>query len=436
LDSLDKNFIKTSLAKNELELKGLFKDEIIVLLQKPFFYKLIFENKFKINSEPRPQEIYSDLIKLINNRFLERFQIDFNLSEPISKAAMDSLDKGEEAFKIEVLNKYIKLELENCKVTSVSNSQIINWLISQNFIVPIINERISFFHQSVTEYLAATRLATMFVDNNEILKEKLSYRRWDQALYLTLSLLEKEEANKFLETVINIDFKLALSSIKYMETDTQEIVKRLLLELGSKSRKDHGEIHQLSHILRTNVPISEFHIPILKGLIKLGNTLGANAVGCLLDILGYDFKFEALSLLVERCNDFNFCTEIGRSLKKYITEDDLPELLICSNQVQEKLSSRKIKKFEGFDSALGNMMEGFSPDLVYNTFYDRTISLNSQKVKIDVICDFLKDSRNNESLKITANLLLDGIDYIESVHRVDDLLICFFSKEKNRDFHF
>ncbi len=431
LDSLDKDFIKASLAKNELELKGLFRDEIIELLQKPFFYKLIFDNKFKINSEPRPQEIYYDLIKLISYRFLERFQIDFNLSEPISKAAMDSLDNGEEAFKIEVLKKYINLELENCNITSISNSQIINWLISQNFIVPIINERISFFHQSVTEYLAATRLATMFVENNEILKEKLSYRRWDQALYLTLSLLEKEEANKFLETVINIDFELALSSVKYMETDTQEIVKRLLLELGHKTNNDGGDMHRLSYILRHKVPISEFHIPVLRGLIELGDTLGGNVVGSLLDILGHDFKLEALSLLVERCNDYNFCTEIGRSLKKYITEDDLPELLICSNKVQEKLNSKKIKRFEGFDSALGNMMEGFSPDLVYHTLYNPIISLSSQKVKIDVLCDFLKDSRNNESLEIAANLLLDGIDYIAFVLH---LILNFSKPEDNLDY--
>ena len=61
----------------------------------------------------------------------------------------------------------------------------------------------------------------MFVDNNETLKEKISYRRWDQAIFLTLSLLEKTEAAKFLETIINIDFESALSSIKYLEEDNK-----------------------------------------------------------------------------------------------------------------------------------------------------------------------------------------------------------------------
>ena len=431
LDSLDKDFIKTSLAKNELELKGLFKNEIIVLLQKPFFYKLIFENNFKIVSETTPQGIYSDLIKLINQRFQERFQIDLNISTPLSKAAMDSMDKGEEAFKIDVLEKYLDKELDDCKCTSVSNSEVINWLISQNFIVPIINERISFFHQSVTEYLAATRLAKMFVSNNEILIEKLKFRRWDQALYLGLSLLEKVEADKFLETVINIDFELALSSIKYMEADTQEIVNRLLIEIGSMSLDDFEKSHQISHVLKSKIPFSEFHIPALKEIIKLGNSIGAVAVGCILDILGYDYKLEALSLLVERCNDYNFCAEIGRNLIKYISEDDLPKLLLLSDQVQEKLNSKKIKKYEGFDSAIGYMMKDFSPDLVFNTFYDSAGSIKSQKVRIDIICDFLRNSRYTESLKISVKLLLAGV---KDIAFVIHMILNFSKPEDNIDY--
>jgi hypothetical protein len=76
LDSIDKEFVKASLVQNRVELKGIFQDEIIALLQKPFFYKLIFENKFDIESETTPKKIYSSLIELINKRLNERFDAE------------------------------------------------------------------------------------------------------------------------------------------------------------------------------------------------------------------------------------------------------------------------------------------------------------------------------------------------------------------------
>ena len=88
---------------------------------------------------------------------------------------MDALDNGEEAFKIEILSRYIDLEIKKSNESIINSSDVIYWLVSQDFLVPIINERICFFHQSVTEYLAATRLSIIFVNDNNILRKKLSF---------------------------------------------------------------------------------------------------------------------------------------------------------------------------------------------------------------------------------------------------------------------
>ena len=431
LDSINKDFVKTSLAKNELTLNGVFKNEIIELLQKPFYYKLIFENKLKIISETSPQKIYSDLLKLIDNKFQERFNVDFNLLPSLSKAAFNAIDKGEEAYKVEKLKGYIELELGNHHEASISSSEIINWLISQDFLIPLTNGRISFFHQSVTEYLAATELAVIFTSNNEILKEKLTYRRWDQALFLTLSLLEKKDADKFLDMIINIDFALALSSIKYLEEDTQELVNSLLNKINSMSSKDFETTHHITNLLETKVPYSEYHIPALKSLISAKDILGGTAVSCLLNILGDDFKEEALVLLVENCDDYNFCSTVARSLKNYITEDDLPKLILHCNKVQEKLNSGNIKEFDGFRSTLGDILNGFNPKLIYDTFFNPQISKQNQKVNIDVLCGFLRNCKNNEGLKIATNLLLAGIhEVVFPIH----MIMSYSKDEDNIDY--
>jgi hypothetical protein len=425
LDSIDNEFIKESLAQNKLEVKGIFRNEIINLLQKPFFYKLVFENKFEIECETTPHKIYSSLIALINKRLNERFDVNINLLEPLSNVAMDALNQGEEAFKIELFKKYIELEIK--KNTSISSIDVINWLVSQDFLIPLVNERICFFHQSVTEYLAATKIATLFIENDIILKEKLRFRRWDQALFLCLSLLKKDEADSFLETVISIDFELALSAVKYLEEDTQEVVQHLLNEIDTSTSKDWEWQSQIGHRLRHSLPLTESHVPILRNLIKKGNSLGGDAVGCLIDLMGNDFKNEAFYLLVDYSDDYNFCSEIGRSIKKYITADDIPSLLILCQNVQEKLNAGEIEKFDGFDSALGYIMEGFDPKIVFSSFYDKKRKPEEQQVHLEVLCEYLQDCKNNEGLNICIELLSFGIDKIVT----QIYFILKFSKEED-----
>jgi hypothetical protein len=46
---------------------------------------------------------------------------------------MTALNNGEEAFKTEILNRYIELELKKYTDKFIVSSDIINWLVSQNF---------------------------------------------------------------------------------------------------------------------------------------------------------------------------------------------------------------------------------------------------------------------------------------------------------------
>ncbi|TAE84375.1 MAG: hypothetical protein EAY81_07650, partial [Bacteroidetes bacterium] len=341
------------------------------------------------------------------------------------------LNNGEEAFKIELLIKLLESEIKKSTAISVSSLDVINWLVSQDFLIPLVNERICFFHQSVTEYLAATKLASLFVDNNNILREKLSFRRWDQALFLCLSLLEKEEADQFLETIISIDFELALSAVKYLEDNTKEIVERLLNEINTTTAKDWEWQNQIGNRLRNSLPIAVSHITVLKQLIEKGNTLGGSAAGCLIDLLGTDFKNEAFNLLVDFCDDYNFCSEIGRSVKKYVTEDDIPKLLTLCQRVQQKFENHEIKKIEGFDSALGGIIEGFNPEIVFSSFYNRSLKLKDQEVQIEVLFEYLRECRNNEGLKMCVELLSAGADQVAfEIH----MIIHFAKEEDNIDY--
>ena len=90
---------------------------------------------------------------------------------------------------------------------------IANWLISQSILIPYSGSRVSFVHQSVTEFLAASELAQAFVRDRSIVRRKLASTRWDQALLLAASMLPDHESRSFLDFVVAADFPLALRAI-------------------------------------------------------------------------------------------------------------------------------------------------------------------------------------------------------------------------------
>jgi len=410
LDSIDEEFVKNRLTETHLQLQGSFKNEILNILQRPFFYKLVFSDGFEISSETTPKQIYSNLLSLITVRFNKKFQTILDLQSPLSLAAMEAIDAGEEAFNLEKLNNYFALEIGKNGIRTVSSSDIINWLVSEDFLIPIANKRICFFHQSITEFLAATRLARIFEISPDVLKEKLSFRRWDQALFLTLSLLNKDYSKPFLEFIINIDFKLALSSVKYMEGDTEEVVKRLLLEMQIRASENFDSMFDLAYFLNSIAPITKHHISTLKKLIKVGNAFGGFAAARILQISGKSFKQNSLNLLIENCEDYNFCSTIAETLSEFVTESDFPKLVKMTDKVQKNVASRKIKNYAGFQLAISKLLKGLDEYQVYKAFFNTNIARENQQVHIDVLCDFLRDCDTENGLAIASDLLIAGID--------------------------
>ena len=111
---------------------------------------------------------------------------------------------------------------------------VANWLVSRAVLIPYRGARVAFFHQSATEYLAACEFARRYQLDSYTLKEKLNLTRWDQALFLTLSLLPSDTGAEFLRTVVDADLALALNAAKYIEFDRAETVAKLLSEIPSR----------------------------------------------------------------------------------------------------------------------------------------------------------------------------------------------------------
>jgi hypothetical protein len=411
LDTIEAHFVEDVLQQKKIEIQANFKNDVLDVLRRPLFFKLIFSKGLELGYDSKPHSIYNDLLTLIKHQFETRFNAPIDVLKVLSDAAMFSVENGEEVFKVEVLRtKFTEHSPQNTDRKQIND--FINWLISQEFLVPIFGERICFFHQSITEYLAAIQLSTLFTVNNVILKDKMAYNRWDNALFLTLSLLDESNAKIFLEIAAETDFPFTLASVRYMEGNNSIIITQLLERILKHSEYDHNTSHAIGYSIQHRVPTSMAHFNPLSKIVKLGNVIGASAVARLVELTNGEYKREAFKLIVEKCNDFNFCTAIGRTLDDYILLEDISRLREMCDEVQQQLYSGLVTRYEGFDSSLGSMMRNFDPHLIYKSFYDSNIDPTAQQVCLDVLCDFLKDNHSNESLKLSLQLLVNDISKV------------------------
>jgi hypothetical protein len=235
LDEIEGQFLKKELTMRELSLAGRFERELRELLQKPFYFQLVASGVVQLPAEPHPRDLYHLFFVTLSTAFTQAFGHTLDVERALSGTAYEAVNRGQEALPMAVFLQSLKREMQSASIAGLTAQDMANWLVSKDVLLPYSSGRVAFFHQSVTEFLAATELARLDATSAKLLHDKLTYTRWDQALFLTLSLLPKEQANAFLDTVIETDFTLALNAVKYLETGHEEVVTRLLKEITERA---------------------------------------------------------------------------------------------------------------------------------------------------------------------------------------------------------
>jgi hypothetical protein len=409
IDSVNEAFVEDQIEKYGLKTTDLFQKEVLSTLQRPFFFQLIVSGSLALSHATKPRDIFNTFLAHLTADFQERFRTAFDVMIPLAALAHHAINRGEEAVPVATAVRVIQDQMVASGIDGSSATDVVNWLVGKDFLLPFSGGRIAFFHQSITEYLAATELARSYTDAPYLLRERLTLRRWDQAIFLTLSLLPREQATGFLEAIIEMDLLLALSAVKFMESGTEEIVERLLSEVQKRAAIHSHLNFQIAWTLESSVPVSLRHEPQLRALLELGDSVGGAEASLLLSLRGVEVKDEILELLVENCEDYNFCAHIGGALGMLILHTDVPQLVALTDRVQKRYLNKEIEKWEGFDSALGTILSRFAPTAVYDAFYEPNKPLEEQKVRLSVLCDFLEKSRSQEALVVCGELTLAGV---------------------------
>jgi SIR2-like domain len=409
LDQLDHNFVVTEIERKGISIAERVESEVIQLLQKPFYFRLVADGTITLSSECQPRDIYGEIFAKVNSDFKTRFGVNFDLEHALSRGAYESVDTGVEALRTPKLSALLQEQIASSSV-NIDPDELINWLIAKNILVPYSNARIAFFHQSVTEFLAASELARRYVETPSVLKEKLRWRRWDQALFLALSFLPKAAATTFIDETASMDFPLAVAATRYMERGSEAIVQRLLERLPEVAA-NCAHYQGLEEALSA-VPITRKHEASLRKIVEMGDAVGAAVADRLLKLGLPNIRAELLDLLVSRRDDYNFCRDMGVTLGNTISKADLPLLVSLTDRVQTEIEDTAAEdEYIGFSSAVGEILGGMASMDIYRAFIDETKPISSQHIRLKVVHDTLWHQKSSAALGIACELLLKGDDY-------------------------
>ena len=407
LDQIDEADVAAELQGLGIEIQGPFFREVQSLLQRPFYFQQVASGTIKLPKEVlHPRDLYRVFFENLRGRFETRFSVQLDIERLLSRVAYNALNRGEEAFPLSELLRILKTSAETLELVDIDAREIANWLVSASVLIPYTRGRVAFVHQSVTEYLAASELARRYQSSPHILNEKLSITRWDQALFMTLSLLPEALAKMFLNDIIRADFALALRAAKYLEVGREEVVSKLLSEIPERIQSLEPLDHHIEWSVESDLPLTDVHEASLRTLIGLGSTIGAAGVHRLVGLKGEGMKDELLQLLVDRCGDYNLCCNgIASALKPFATDEDASKVVAWADSIQTPPDD----DLDGFISGAAEFLSGLDLSVIRQEFVPADRSKEISIVRGQVICEILQKHRSTAALDLAGELLCRGI---------------------------
>ena len=299
LDHIDMKDLVAELERVDVTVAGTYSADVMALLQRPFYLRHVTSGAIRLPEEAHPRDFYRALLENLDKASEERFGTELDIGMALERVAYDAIDRGEEAF---ALKEFLRTFEAGGPVgaAGMDAGEVANWLVSRSMFVPYSGGRVTFVHQSVTEFLAASKLARMYESDPRILKEKLANRRWDHPLFLCLSLVPTTVGEAFLTDIIDADFALGLRAVKYLDAGRDEVVARLLAEIPRRIHEWGSFEREVESAVEFHMPIGDVHDEHLRALVALGDAMGAAGVSRLVELKGEEVKDELLQLLVER----------------------------------------------------------------------------------------------------------------------------------------
>lgn len=342
--------------------------ELIKTLSKPLFFSLADSARIDLNDVTTPADVYASFFRLLELAWLNEHQIAIDFVNALEGIAFGMLESGSEFAAKEQFERALSLPGHDD-----TSEHGLSFLLAQGALVTLTGHRLSFFHQSVTEYLAARVLARKFAEDSASLYRHLQDKRWDQAIFLATSFLNDDDRARFLDAILSTDLTAAARAAHYVEVGQEALVNEIISRAARPqlSRLEFEEQIRLQHQLGL-LPFTEAHLDALRALSHqdsdiCGIGLGArfklmpthhetiidelltvddewNAIQCFVDIAQSSWTDQDSALLLERLRKKDEGIEVSYVLGDLLLATSTHSNLLnwCDQYILERNAARSV----------------------------------------------------------------------------------------------
>jgi hypothetical protein len=312
--------------------------ELLRTLSKPLFFALASSNRIDLSKVTTPADVYESFFEIIDSGWRTDGMRPIDFATTLEGVAFGMLASGAEfAGKEQFRNALLSVHAD-----SNTAERAISFLLAQGALFALAGHRLSFFHQSVTEYLAARVIAHQFGEDPESLRKRLEDKRWDQALFLAMSFLRPSSRQNFLEEILTADLVAAARASHYLEVEQDQIINKITLRAADQA-SSHGSLydfeaeHRLEYQLQL-LPYKESNINALTRLSQRSGSIGGVAAGMRFRIAESQRK-TIIDEILRSHDDWNYVQSFAGITEPFWSENDLDYLLAQLHLITTKLST-------------------------------------------------------------------------------------------------
>lgn len=397
LSEVDVAEVNRRLLANGVTLPVVHRQEIVRILQRPFYFRLLDRAVMAPDQVHVPGDLYSQFIDNVAARATSFGPID--LVAALQRHAYAALENGSEAFAISDLESAIAAVAPQLGKAEIE--RVINWLASEEVIIPMRGGRAAFVHQSVTEYLAACELTTKLEQDAENVERLINLRRWDHVIFLALGMLDETLAAALLSEITERDVSFALNAARYVQHGGEALIGQLL---GIVAELPSNAFDFDAKVAFSRLPFAPSHEDALRRILRVP-VLRGEAFIALSKSLGAPVKQELIECLFTE-DKTGPIREIGKALAYVLDPSDLAVLV-------ERLACADIESLDEDGSVTHQQVSGvaaaarrLSSEDVRRETAGRlsTFSLDAQHIVAALIGEIFSERKSADGLTVVIHV--------------------------------
>lgn len=348
IGDLEQAFVEDLLSEHDVDLGQRHAHDLLQLLRKPFFLSALIAGRLQLRpGGTHPAEAIETLISDHANAVRTKLGVPFDLPALCGDLAEKAIETGREIFKIADVCEAFSSDPMLGKFAR----KIVDTLIQSQLLLADGRGKVSFYHQSITEMIAAKHVSGRIAVDSAWVDHLLRSRHWDDCLPLILHYLDRDSTTALFGRVLAADPKLAVRCVRASEFDRAALASCVLDYLLDLPEPERAYDWPFLLALK-KLPVDTIHESRLRRLLRYPAGKGGLAARLLVNAIGAAAMAPILDAVFARPKDHSLADEAGTALAEHMTCDLIKPVLervaACDlSEMKRSQESGAVKFVEG-----------------------------------------------------------------------------------------